>query len=98
LEVPDGYAQTAELMMSLAKTQPGFLGVDSLRNADGFGITVSYWRDEASIKAWREHADHATARKAGRAKWYRAFTARVCRVEREYSHSMNEQQLAETGS
>jgi heme-degrading monooxygenase HmoA len=49
-----GYDAAAERMMSLAPQQPGFLGVESVRDpATGLGITVSYWRDEASIAAWR---------------------------------------------
>ena len=37
------YQQTAEQMVELAARQPGFLGVESARSADGAGITVSYW-------------------------------------------------------
>jgi len=79
-----GYAQTAEEMVRLASAQPGFLGLESVRGPDGLGITVSYWRDEASIRAWREHADHQVAQKAGRRRWYRAYRVRICRVEREH--------------
>ena len=79
-----GYAQTGDDMVRLASSQPGFLGVESARDADGLGITVSYWRDEASIRAWREVADHRAAQRAGRERWYRAYRVRVCRVEREY--------------
>ncbi|HEY7723878.1 MAG TPA: antibiotic biosynthesis monooxygenase [Anaeromyxobacteraceae bacterium] len=80
-----GYAQTAEEMVALAARQPGFLGVESARGADGLGITVSYWRDEESIRAWKAAADHRAAQRAGRERWYRAYAVRVCRVEREYS-------------
>lgn len=64
LRIPNdnGYARTAERMVELAKLQPGYLGVESARGADGFGITVSYWKDEASIHTQRlrhHHAAHA---------------------------------------
>ncbi|MFE9426481.1 antibiotic biosynthesis monooxygenase family protein [Kitasatospora sp. NPDC006697] len=78
------YAERSERMMELAAEQPGFLGVDSARGADGFGITVSYWRDEESIKAWREEAEHAAARADGRAQWYGSYTLHVAKVERAY--------------
>jgi heme-degrading monooxygenase HmoA len=48
----DGYEDTAKRMLELAAQQPGFLGVDSVRDSE-LGITVSYWRDIESIKAWR---------------------------------------------
>jgi heme-degrading monooxygenase HmoA len=79
-----GYQQTAEEMVALAARRPGFLGVESVRGPDGLGITVSYWRDEESIRAWKADADHAAAQRAGRERWYRAYAVRVCRVEREY--------------
>lgn len=79
-----GYEVMAERMVELAKAQPGFLGVESARDAEGFGITVSYWRDEASIAAWKAHAEHAVAQRLGRERWYADFQLRVCRVEREY--------------
>jgi heme-degrading monooxygenase HmoA len=78
-----GYARMAERMLELARLQPGFLGVESARDPEGFGITVSYWRDEASIAAWKAHAEHAVAQRLGRERWYEAFRLRVCRVERE---------------
>jgi len=78
-----GYAAMSERMVELACRQPGFLGVESVRDAEGFGITVSYWRDEASIAAWKAHAEHTVAQRLGRERWYGAFRLRVCRVERE---------------
>ncbi|MFJ8593401.1 antibiotic biosynthesis monooxygenase family protein [Streptomyces sp. NPDC093598] len=80
----NGYAETDERLMKLAADQPGFLGVDSARGADGLGITVSYWRDEASIAAWRDHAEHALARAHGREHWYASFSLHVAKVERAY--------------
>lgn len=78
----DGYAEAARRMEELATAMPGFLGIDSARNE--IGITVSYWKDEDSIRQWKEHAEHTMARKNGREKWYASFHVRVCKVEREY--------------
>lgn len=80
----DGYADTAARMLELAAQQDGFLGVESTRGADGLGITVSYWRDEAAIRHWREQSEHRIAQQRGRQDWYSAFQVRVCRVERDY--------------
>ncbi|MFO0679998.1 MAG: antibiotic biosynthesis monooxygenase [Polyangiaceae bacterium] len=78
------YAATADRMVELARHRPGFLGLDSVRDTSGSGITVSYWVDEASIRAWRDDAEHTLARGAGRDRWYAAYTLRVARVERAY--------------
>ncbi|HEX7554042.1 MAG TPA: antibiotic biosynthesis monooxygenase [Geothrix sp.] len=79
-----GYGAMAERMLELAARQPGFLGVESVRDATGFGLTVSYWRDEAAIAAWKAEGEHAVAQRLGREHWYAAFRLRTCRVEREY--------------
>ncbi|WP_211365743.1 antibiotic biosynthesis monooxygenase family protein [Pseudoxanthomonas suwonensis] len=79
---PEEYAAAAGRMVELARRQPGFLGVESVRGADGFGITVSYWESEAAIAAWRAHAEHAEIRRHGRAHWYERYELRVGRVER----------------
>jgi heme-degrading monooxygenase HmoA len=80
-----GYGQTAERMVELAKTQPGYLGVESARGADGFGITVSYWESEAAIKTWKAQAEHFIAQETGIRHWYEHYELRIAKVERAYS-------------
>jgi len=81
-EGENGYNEMAEKMVELAQQQDGFLGVESVR--EEIGITVSYWRDLESIKNWRENFEHSIAREKGRAKWYKSFKTRICKVERDY--------------
>jgi heme-degrading monooxygenase HmoA len=81
----NGYGETADRMVELASQQPGFLGVESLRGADGFGITVSYWESEDAIKNWKRNVEHSEARKRGRLEWYEHFELRVAKVERAYA-------------
>jgi len=82
-----GYGRMAERMVEMARTQPGFLGIETARNSEGFGITVSYWKSEEAIAAWKAHAEHQTAQEAGRRVWYSDFMLRVARVERAYRKS-----------
>lgn len=77
------YDRMAERMVELASRQPGFLGVESARSPDGFGITVSYWASEEAIRDWRRQAEHRMAQELGRERWYAAFRIRVARVERQ---------------
>jgi heme-degrading monooxygenase HmoA len=79
------YAITANRMEELARAMPGYLGIESARSANGFGITVSYWRDEPSIAAWRRQSEHVFAQERGRREWYGRYELRVARVERSYS-------------
>ena len=74
----------AERMVELAAQQPGYLGAESVRGADGFGITVSYWESEAAIRAWRQQSEHVAAQELGIARWYDHYELRVAKVERAY--------------
>ena len=79
-----GYGAMADQRVSLAETQPGYLGVESTRDEAGLGITVSYWQDEASLVAWKDVAQHLLAQKLGKTRWYTYYTLRVAKVERAY--------------
>lgn len=79
-----GYAEIADRMVALAAQQPGFLGIESARDADGFGISVSYWASEAAIAAWRVQTEHLAAQDMGKRVWYEHFELRVARVERAH--------------
>jgi heme-degrading monooxygenase HmoA len=82
-----GYDAMARKMVELGSRQDGFLGLESVRGADGTGITVSYWRDEAAIRAWKQDAEHRQAQRGGRETWYGAYEVRIARVERAYGFS-----------
>ena len=84
------YQATAARMLELARQQPGFLGEESTRGADGFGITVAYWASESDALRWKGHAEHRIAQETGRARWYEHYEIRVATVTRAYG--MNPQE------
>ena len=71
----DGYAVMSARMEELAAEQPGYLGIEAAR--DGLGITVSYWADEESARAWKGVAAHVVAQQRGRDTWYSDYRVRV---------------------
>jgi heme-degrading monooxygenase HmoA len=78
-----GYGAMGDKMVELASQQEGFLGVESARGGDGFGITVSYWASLEAIKAWKSHSLHQVAQDKGKSEWYQQFGLRVAKVERD---------------
>lgn len=80
----DGYARAAAMMDKLAAQQEGYISMDSVRGTGGLGITVSYWANEASAKAWRDHPEHTAIRDAGRDRWYSEYSLHVAQVTRSY--------------
>ena len=83
----DGYAAMADAMETLAAEQPGYLDVRSVRDPQtGEGITVSYWRDDASARAWKQVVEHLEAQGRGRADWYADNEVVVAEVIRAYRY------------
>jgi len=83
---PDpAYDEMGQRMAVLAAEQPGYLGVRSVRDSTtGEGITVSYWRDDASARAWKQVAEHLEAQHRGREEWYVSYSVEVAEVTRSY--------------
>ncbi len=84
----EGYAKMAEVMDELAQKQPGFIRVESTRNAEGKGITVSYWESLEAIQAWRENSKHLVAQQFGKEKWYMQYNVEICEVIKDYTFTM----------
>ena len=76
------YAEATKQMTELVKSQPGYLGEDSARSE--IGITVSYWQDLESIDGWRKNMDHLAVKEKGKSQWYKNYTLRIAKVERQY--------------
>lgn len=79
-----GYTDMAARLEELAKEQPGYIGIESLRDANGFGITISYWTDEDAVRNWKAVAEHKGAQRLGKSRWYAHYRLRVARIERQY--------------
>jgi len=77
----DGYADMADKIGKLAATMPGFLGMESVRGAEGVGITVAYYDSLEAIDGWRKNADHMEAKGMGREMWYDGYRLRIAKVE-----------------
>jgi heme-degrading monooxygenase HmoA len=82
-EGDNGYAAMASAMEERARDQPGYLGIESARDAE-LGITVSYWADEDAARAWKQVAAHLVAQSRGRSIWYTDYRVRIAVVHRDY--------------
>ena len=78
----DGYDEMAKEMDDLARTMPGFIDVKSFKAEDGERLTVVWWQDEDTLRAWREQARHRVAQRTGRERWYDYYKLDVAEVIR----------------
>lgn len=80
---PDGYAAMDAQLSDLVKDAPGFVAVKSYRADDGERLTLVWWKDAETLRAWRELPVHRDAQRAGREKWYEFYQMEVAEVVRE---------------
>jgi heme-degrading monooxygenase HmoA len=78
-----GYSTTAARLRELALSQFGCLDFTAVTEGDQ-EVALSYWPDEASIRAWKQHTDHLMAQQLGRERWYSSYTVEVAEIKRHY--------------
>jgi len=81
----DAYERMADKMVKLGATMPGYLGIETTRDSEGFAITVSYWESEEAITNWKANTQHLFAQAKGKSDWYSHYELRVAKIERAYS-------------
>ncbi len=64
----------------------GFISVERFESLTTPGkiLSLSFWRDEAAVAAWRRHEEHREAQRAGRGGIFRTYRLRVAAVLRDY--------------
>lgn len=78
------YAATAARLRELALTEYGCLDFCAVTEGDQ-EIALSYWPDEASIRAWKQQADHLMAQQLGRERWYASCRVEIAQITRAYA-------------
>lgn len=75
----------ASLRPALEKID-GFLSVERFASltTEGKYLSLSFWRDEAAVIRWRQHAEHHAAQAAGRGDIFADYRIRVASVVRDY--------------
>lgn len=84
-ELADEYAPMSERMVELAREQPGFVDMVSVRDpATREGITVAWFEDQESVLAWKAHPEHVEAQRRGVAEFYEMYDVTVGEIIRQY--------------
>lgn len=77
------YARIAQRMRQLALAEFGCVEFDAVTEGPN-EIALSYWRDEESIRAWKQQSEHIIAQELGRERWYESYTVQICEIRRQY--------------
>ncbi|ROH87507.1 antibiotic biosynthesis monooxygenase [Chryseobacterium cucumeris] len=90
----DEYLDIARSLKSELEVIPGFISIERFQSlVDPRKIlSLSFWKDEDSIKEWRNRTTHRKAQQAGRNSVFEDYRLRVASVIRDYG--MSERQEA----
>lgn len=82
---PDYFEIAARLRPELEKID-GFISVERFESVSTPGkyVSLSFWRDEAAVAAWRSLAEHREAQQRGKAEIFADFRITVAEVQRDY--------------
>ncbi|MBZ9919650.1 antibiotic biosynthesis monooxygenase [Mesorhizobium sp. B2-4-4] len=89
----DAYLGIAAQLRPLLEGIDGFISVErfqSLANPDRI-LSLSFWRDEDAVKAWRNTQEHRQAQQAGRGGIFAGYRLRIAHVVRDYGLSERQQ-------
>jgi heme-degrading monooxygenase HmoA len=80
------YLQIAAELREHLKQVDGFLSIERFASLSEEGklCSLSFWKDEASIRQWRKFELHRLAQEKGKAGIFADFRIRVAEVVRDY--------------
>ena len=89
----DAYLDIAADLRPKLEKIDGFLSVERFESLSEKGkiLSLSFWRDEEAVKAWRTQPEHRMAQKAGRGGIFKDYRLRVAHVLRDYGMNAREQ-------
>lgn len=82
----DEYLGIAASLRSELEKVDGFISIErfSSLTTEGKILSLSTWRDEQAVIAWRKNAKHAAAQSHGRQEIFVDYRIRVAQITRDY--------------
>lgn len=87
------YLDIAAHLRPLLDSIDGFISIERFESLyePGKVLSLSFWRDEQAVEAWRQRGEHREAQARGRADIFRDYRIRVAGVIRDYGKFDREQ-------
>ena len=92
------YLQMAARLRAELEAMDGFISIErfqSIADPDKM-LSLSFWRDEASLAQWRQREAHRRAQAAGRDHVFADYRLRIAEVARDYGMKEREQAPADS--
>lgn len=87
------YLEIAAELRSELEEIDGFISIERFSSLvdEGKILSLSFWRDEAAVQAWRNLEKHRQAQEKGRAGIFQDYRLRVAEVSRDYGMHVREE-------
>jgi|SRR5581483_10091144 len=81
------YKALAEGLAEDVRKSEGFISIERFESISNKGkfVSLSFWRDEESVRKWRNLQKHREAQKKGRASIFESYRLRIAEVRRDYT-------------
>ncbi len=89
----DAYLGIAANLRPLLDGIDGFISIERFQSLSDPSrvLSLSFWRDEDAVRAWRNTEPHRAAQKAGRAGIFADYRLRIAHVVRDYGLTEREE-------
>jgi len=96
----DDYLDIAAALRPRLDAIDGFVSIERFESltTPGKVLSLSFWRDEEAVAAWRKLSEHRDAQREGREEVFNDYRLRVAHVVRDYGMTMREQVPADSQS
>ncbi|SDE68517.1 antibiotic biosynthesis monooxygenase family protein [Kordiimonas lacus] len=94
----DAYFGTARELAPMLDGIDGFISVERFESLKRPGkyLSLSFWRDEAAVQAWRNLEAHRAGQARGRGGIFRDYRLRVAHVVRDYGLNARDEAPADS--
>jgi len=92
------YLDIAAALRPQLDQMDGFISIERFESLSEKGkiLSLSFWRDDAAIAAWRRIEAHRNAQTKGRAELFRDYRLRIAAVVRDYGMSERDEAPADS--
>lgn len=94
----EAYLGIAADLRPLLERIDGFISVERFQSLANPGklLSLSFWRDEEAVQAWRNTQEHRKAQAAGRDGVFAGYRLRIAHVVRDYGLSERDEAPADS--
>ena len=81
------YMQLVDTLREDVAKAEGFISLERFESITSKGkfVSLQFWKDEESVRKWRNLQKHREAQKKGRAGIFKSYRLRIAQVTRDYT-------------